>query len=73
MGSEMCIRDSTRAPTEPCAQALLLLDNLIRNGSERVIDNARDHVYELRSLESFRYTDENKKDQGINGMSHTGL
>lgn len=47
---------------------MLLLDYLIKNGSERVIENAREHVYEVRSLESFRFVDENNKDQGINGM-----
>lgn len=56
--------------TDTCftsAQALLVLDNLIKNGSERVIENGRERVYDLRSLESYRYVDENQKDQGING------
>ncbi|XP_049598743.1 clathrin interactor 1 isoform X4 [Syngnathus scovelli] len=47
-------------------KALLLLAYLIRNGSERVVTSAREHIYDLRSLENYRFTDENGKDQGIN-------
>jgi epsin len=43
------------------------LEYLIKNGSERVIDYARDHVYELKALKNFNYVDEKGKDQGING------
>lgn len=37
-------------------QALLLLAYLIRNGSERVVTSAREHIYDLRSLENYRFT-----------------
>ncbi|KAM9780674.1 clathrin interactor 1-like isoform 3-T4 [Syngnathus typhle] len=47
-------------------KALLLLAYLIRNGSERVVTSVREHIYDLRSLENYRFTDENGKDQGIN-------
>ncbi|XP_019752178.1 clathrin interactor 1-like isoform X2 [Hippocampus comes] len=47
-------------------KALLLLAYLIRNGSERVVTSAREHIYDLRSLENYRFTDENGKDQGVN-------
>ncbi|KAJ3104911.1 Crossover junction endonuclease mus81 [Phlyctochytrium planicorne] len=50
----------------PTSQALQLLEYLIKNGSERVIDNAREHVYELKALRNFNYVDEKAKDQGIN-------
>jgi hypothetical protein len=50
-------------------KALQLLEYLIKNGSERVIDNARDHIYELKALKNFNYVDEKGKDQGINGKS----
>ncbi len=50
------------------AKALQLLEYLIKNGSERVVDNARDHIYELKALKSFFYVDEKGKDQGINGI-----
>ncbi|XP_040036677.2 clathrin interactor 1 isoform X1 [Gasterosteus aculeatus] len=47
-------------------KALLLLAHLIRNGSERVVTSAREHIYDLRSLENYHFIDENGKDQGIN-------
>ncbi|KAJ3114868.1 Epsin-3, clathrin recruitment and traffic between the Golgi and endosome [Phlyctochytrium bullatum] len=47
-------------------EALQLLEYLIKNGSERVIDNAREHIYELKALRNFNYVDEKQKDQGIN-------
>lgn len=47
-------------------KTLLLLDYLIKNGSERVVTNAREHVYDLRSMENYAFVDENGKDQGIN-------
>ena len=48
-------------------QSLLLLHYLLRNGSERVVTNARDHIYDMKPLESYTYFDEHGKDQGING------
>lgn len=47
-------------------QSLLLLNYLVRNGSERVVTSSREHIYDLRSLETYTFTDENGKDQGIN-------
>ncbi|XP_054890227.1 clathrin interactor 1a isoform X2 [Poeciliopsis prolifica] len=47
-------------------KSLLLLAHLIRNGSERVVTSAREHQYDLRSLESYHFVDENGKDQGVN-------
>ncbi|CAF4711185.1 unnamed protein product [Rotaria sp. Silwood1] len=47
-------------------KSLLVLTYLIKNGNERVIKSAREHLYDLRSLENFSYHDENGKDQGIN-------
>ncbi|KAA0720414.1 Clathrin interactor 1 [Triplophysa tibetana] len=47
-------------------KTLLLLAYLIRNGSERVVTSAREHIYDLRSLENYHFVDENGKDQGIN-------
>ncbi|XP_062856624.1 clathrin interactor 1a [Trichomycterus rosablanca] len=47
-------------------KSLLLLGYLIRNGSERVVTSAREHLYDLRSIESYHCIDENGKDQGIN-------
>ena len=47
-------------------KALIVLNYLLRNGTDRVVNNAREHVYELRSLENFQYVDEMGKDQGVN-------
>lgn len=47
-------------------KSLLLLDYLVKNGSERVIQVTRDHLYDLRALEHYQHTDEKGKDQGIN-------
>jgi epsin len=43
-----------------------LLEFLIKNGSERVIDDARSHLSLLRMLRQFHFIDANGKDQGIN-------
>ncbi|ERF75351.1 hypothetical protein EPUS_00144 [Endocarpon pusillum Z07020] len=47
-------------------KSLQLLEFLIKNGSERVIDDARQHVSLLRMLRQFHYIDQNGKDQGVN-------
>lgn len=47
-------------------KALQLLEYLVKNGSQRVVDRAKDHVYDLKALKGFFYTDEKNKDQGIN-------
>src|ERR1700761_5905283 len=47
-------------------KALQLLEFLIKNGSERVIDDARSHLSLLKMLRQFHYIDLNGKDQGIN-------
>ena len=49
-------------------QSLLLLQYLVRNGSERVVTSAREHVYDLKPLENFQFIDETGKDQGLNGV-----
>ena len=48
------------------SQSLQLLEFLVKNGSERVIDDARQHVSLLRMLRQFHYIDQNGKDQGVN-------
>ncbi|XP_045780506.1 clathrin interactor 1 isoform X2 [Maniola jurtina] len=47
-------------------KCLLLLSYLVRNGSERVVTSAREHIYDLRSLENYTFVDDLGKDQGIN-------
>ncbi|KAK9886115.1 hypothetical protein WA026_014902 [Henosepilachna vigintioctopunctata] len=47
-------------------KSLLLLNYLIKNGSERVVTSAREHIYDLRSLENYTFIDDTGKDQGVN-------
>jgi epsin len=47
-------------------KALQLLEFLIKNGSERVIDDARSHLTLLKMLRQFHFIDVNGKDQGLN-------
>ncbi|PIL35143.1 hypothetical protein GSI_02932 [Ganoderma sinense ZZ0214-1] len=47
-------------------KALQLLEYLVRNGSERVVDDARSHIGTIKMLRNFYYVDEKGKDQGIN-------
>ncbi|RJE19291.1 hypothetical protein PHISCL_08379, partial [Aspergillus sclerotialis] len=47
-------------------KALQLLEFLVKNGSERVVDDARSHMSLLRMLRQFHFIDQNGKDQGIN-------
>nr|ODO01221.1 ENTH domain-containing protein c [Cryptococcus depauperatus CBS 7855] len=50
-------------------KALTLLEFLVKNGSERVVDDARAHVSTIKMLRSFHYIDDKGKDQGINGKN----
>ena len=47
-------------------QSLLLLNYLVKNGSERVVTSSREHIYDLKGLENYVFVDEFGKDQGIN-------
>lgn len=51
----------------PADQALQLLEYLVKNGSERVVDDARSHIATIKMLRNFYYIDEKGKDQGLNG------
>jgi len=60
------LHDNNKQNWRRIYKSLLLLDYLVKNGSERVVTSAREHIYDLRSLENFTFVDENGKDQGIN-------
>ena len=47
----------------------MLLEFLVKNGSERVVDDARSHIATIKILRNFHYIDEKAKDQGINGIT----
>ena len=49
-------------------KALSLLEHLIKNGTERVIENARDHMFKLRHLSGFSYHD-GSVDRGNGGAT----
>ncbi|KAJ2844571.1 Epsin-3, clathrin recruitment and traffic between the Golgi and endosome, partial [Coemansia erecta] len=47
-------------------KALQLLEFLVKNGSERVVDEIRGHITIVKMLKNFHHIDANGKDQGIN-------
>lgn len=47
-------------------KALTVLEYLVAHGSERVIDEIREHNYQISTLSDFQYVEPNGKDQGIN-------
>lgn len=48
-------------------KALLLIDYLIKNGSEQVIRECRANVVHIQTLMEFQHIDENDKDVGLSG------
>ncbi|KAK1266620.1 Clathrin interactor EPSIN 3 [Acorus gramineus] len=47
-------------------KALTVLDYLVGHGSERVIDEIREHAYQISTLSDFQYIDSKGRDQGNN-------
>ncbi|KAL5703049.1 hypothetical protein ACHQM5_028191 [Ranunculus cassubicifolius] len=47
-------------------KALTVLEYLVANGSERVIDEIKEHAYQISTLSDFQYVDHNGRDQGNN-------
>ncbi|XP_019430829.1 PREDICTED: clathrin interactor EPSIN 2 isoform X1 [Lupinus angustifolius] len=47
-------------------KALTVLEYLVANGSERVIDEIREHAYQISTLSEFQYIDSSGRDQGNN-------
>jgi len=60
------MEDPTKQHWRQLYKSLQLLEYLLKNGSERVVDEARVRLGHLRALEHFNYIDEKGKDQGIN-------
>ena len=50
-----------------CDQALILLEYLIKNGSEGVAAEAKVHLLQIKTLKEFQYFDEDRKDCGQSG------
>ena len=51
----------------------MLLEFLVKNGSERVVDDARGHIATIKILRNFHFIDEKAKDQGVNGIPPRAL
>ncbi|CAK9861109.1 unnamed protein product [Sphagnum jensenii] len=47
-------------------KSLTVLEYLVANGSERVIDELREHTYHIQTLVDFQYIEASGKDQGMN-------
>ncbi|WFD25205.1 Epsin-3, clathrin recruitment and traffic between the Golgi and endosome [Malassezia nana] len=47
-------------------KSLQLLEYLVKNGAEKVVDEARAHLATIKILRNFHYIDDQGKDQGIN-------
>ncbi|KAL4591246.1 hypothetical protein LXL04_004203 [Taraxacum kok-saghyz] len=47
-------------------KGLTILEYLVANGSERVIEDIREHAYQITSLSAFQYIDSTGRDQGSN-------
>ncbi|XP_074557740.1 clathrin interactor EPSIN 2 [Curcuma longa] len=47
-------------------KALTVLDYLVAHGSERVIDDIKEHAYQISTLSDFQYIDSSGRDQGNN-------
>ncbi|CAH9101263.1 unnamed protein product [Cuscuta europaea] len=47
-------------------KALTVLEYLVAHGSERVIDEIREHAHQINTLSDFQYVDSSGRDQGSN-------
>ncbi|XP_038822172.1 epsin-1-like [Salvelinus namaycush] len=47
-------------------KSLTLLENLLKTGSDRVLNTMKDNVYIVKALTEFRFQDKDGKDQGVN-------
>ncbi|XP_018594881.1 epsin-1-like [Scleropages formosus] len=47
-------------------KALMLLDYMVKTGSDRVAQQCRENIYVIQTLMDFQYIDKDGKDQGLN-------
>ena len=47
---------------------MTLLEYLLYNGSELVVQYAKNNIHEIKTLKDFQYIDENNHDEGSNGI-----
>eukprot|EP00158_Paraphelidium_tribonemae_P008127 Partr_v1_DN28483_c0_g2_i1_m41996 putative Clathrin interactor 1 len=55
-----------RAQWRHVYKSLQLIEYLLKHGSDRVVENVRDHIYEIKTFQSYQMIDEKGKDQGVN-------
>lgn len=48
----------------------MVLDYLVKHGSERVAQQCRDNIFSIQTLKDFQFIDKDGKDQGTNGSVH---
>lgn len=47
-------------------KSLVVLDYLVKNGSDRVAQQCRDNIFSIQTLKDFQFIDKDGKDQGVN-------
>ncbi|XP_071959449.1 uncharacterized protein [Antedon mediterranea] len=47
-------------------KALIVLEYIIKKGSERVAQQCKENIFAINTLKDFRFVDDNGKDQGVN-------
>ena len=47
-------------------QSLIVLEYLIKSGSERVAQQCKENLFSIQTLKDFQYVDKDGKDQGTN-------
>ncbi|XP_065911863.1 epsin-1-like isoform X2 [Dysidea avara] len=47
-------------------KSLVVVDYLVKNGSERVAQQCRDNIFSIQTLKDFQFIDKDGKDQGVN-------
>ena len=48
-------------------KSLVVLEYLVKNGSERVVRQCVDNLFSIQTLKDFQFLDKDGKDQGSNG------
>ena len=57
---------NVRHNISPIFQSLVVLEYLIKTGSERVSQQCKDNLFSIQTLKDFQYVDKDGKDQGAN-------
>lgn len=53
-------------------KSLVVLEYLVKNGSERVVRQCQDNLFSIQTLKDFQFLDKDGKDQGSNGEGGEG-